>query len=174
MIQCHTEISFCVDRLPWMVVLHITNPTPQQGFKIQQDFLTIAQLIFRWERRSIVPASSSQQLPGYRRWNVTIQHRCNRRHLSRTLTTKGKFLLLFSCSYIFWNNKHLSDCLIYISPWKVARVSGHWHLICLSVAPGPGSSGSLSLEYWLHHQGGESQRILGGVPWAKRVTYTAY
>jgi len=154
-----------------MVVLYITNPTPQQGFKIQQHFLTIAQLISRWERRSIVPASSSQQLPGYRRWNMKIQHRCNRRHLSRTFTPKGKFLI-FSCSCIFWNNKYLTGSLIYIARGRWPESGGHWHLVCLSVAPGPGSSGSLSLEYWLHHQGGESQRILGGVPWAKRVTYT--
>lgn len=70
-----------------------------------------------------------------RRWNAKIQHRCNRRHLSRTFTTKGKFLI-FSCSYIFWNNKHLSGCLIY-----GVESGGHWHLVCLSrlaqVAAGP-------------------------------------
>ena len=124
-----------------MVVLYITNPTPQQGFKIQQDFLTIAQLISRWERCSIVPASSSQQLPGYRRSNTKIQHRCNRRHLSRTFTTKGKFLI-FSCSYIVWNNKHLSGYLIYIARgrWPESRAIGTSYVCRLhlaQVAAGP-------------------------------------
>ena len=131
----------CSFTLDGCFVYNQSNPAAKQDFKIPQDFLTIAQLISRWERRSIVPASSSQQLPGYRRWNVKIQHRCNRRHLSRTFTTKGKFLI-FSCSYIFWNNKHLSGCLIHISHgrWPESRATGTSYVCRLhlaQVAAGP-------------------------------------